>query len=411
MFEGLRRLTFQIGEQIFEQDQVGHCAYLIEAGSVEISTQWGEEPPRRIAILGKDELFGEMALIDNKPRSATVTALEETRVVEISKTLVESKLAKEDPIIQHLLLLVLKRFRNTQYQTTWKNRLSQLQASTTVDDVFSVTQKHLVKHIRLASDINEALENEDFQVYYQPILSTDPAEVKGFEALIRWRHPEQGWIPPLEFLGIAEETGQIIAVGEWILDRVCRDYPLLSRAFPNSSSLPPLFVNVNISARQLRKAEDVIELTRTVREHGIDPACMKMEVTETVLIEQPKQAQELLAALRKLGFRIVLDDFGTGYSSLSYLQKFAFDTLKIDQSFIKSMLTETSSMQIIKASIGLAKGLELDVVAEGVENAAQLDALREMGCTYVQGFHFSKPLTLQEAIAFMPPANLQSELN
>jgi EAL domain-containing protein (putative c-di-GMP-specific phosphodiesterase class I) len=400
MFEGLGRSIYQAGDHIFKENDEGHCAYLIESGSVEVSALWGKSF-HRIAILGKDDLFGEMALIDNKPRTATITALEETRVIEISKELIDSKLAKEDPIIQHLLLLVLKRFRNTQYQNTWKDRISQIDESEDKDEVFSETQKDLIKHIRVASDINEALKREEFQIYYQPIISIDESCLAGFEALIRWQHPVNGMISPAQFLNIAEETDQIIEIGKWVLNRVCIDFDVLSKEFHSPAGQPPLFISVNLSARQLSNAEQVAELTSIINEHGIDPACIKLEVTETVLIEDPDKAQELLSALRNLGFQIALDDFGTGFSSLSYLQKFAFDTLKIDQSFTKDMLTNSSSMQIVNASIGLADALELNVIAEGVEYEKELVELNKMKCAYAQGYYIAKPMPLPKAIEFV----------
>lgn len=404
MFEGLSRLTFQPGEKIFQQDKKGDCAYLIETGNVEVSMMMGEEY-QKIAVLGKDELFGEMALIDNKPRSATVTAVEETRVIEISKELIESKMAKENPIIQHLLLLLLKRFRNTQYQASWKDRLSQIEDSMEIDENFSATQQHLVGHIRIASDINRALRENEFLMYYQPIISIQDSSLVGFEALIRWQHPTEGFMSPYQFLTIAEESDQIIDIGHWSTDRVCQEYKHLAKVFQTGVGQDPLFISINLSARQLTRAEDVADFARIVQQHGLDPACIKIEVTETVLVEDPDTAHDLLSSLRAMGFHIALDDFGTGYSSLSYLQKFSFDTLKIDQSFVRNMLTKSSSMQIVNASIGLARGLELDVVAEGIEHKEELDKLKETQCNYAQGYYIARPMPLDAAIAYIEQSN------
>lgn len=404
MFDGLSRLTFQAGEKIFLQDKRGDCAYLIENGRVEVSMDMSGEH-RQIAVLGKDELFGEMALIDNKPRSATVTALEETRVIEISKGLIESRLTRENPIIRHLLLLLLKRFRNTQYQTSWKDRLSEIDEYPEQDEQFSSTQRHLVNHIRIASDISQALRENQFLMYYQPIISISDSRLAGFEALIRWNHPTRGFLSPMEFLNIAEQSDQINNIGRWIVQRVCTDYETLAGASHVNMGQTPLFVSINVSARQLNRKDDIEHFAKTVEDRGIDTSCIKIEVTETALVEDPDTAQTSLACLREKGFQIALDDFGTGYSSLSYLQKFPFDTLKIDRSFVHNMLAESSSMQIVNASIGLARGLELDVVAEGIEHREELERLRETQCTYAQGYYIARPMPLNEALAFMGEAS------
>lgn len=402
MFDGLERITYQSGEQIFREGDIDCCAYLIENGAVEVTTH-NDKKTLRLDTLGEGELFGEIALIDNKPRTATVTALEETRVVRISSDIFLAKLAKADPLIEHLLLLILRRFRSNYQRLTGTNQSLPKDVNTDLDQVFSDTQQNLIKHFRIASDINEALELEQFQLYYQPITSIKDKRLAGFEALIRWHHPQKGLIAPMEFLNIAEDTDQILPIGIWTLGRACRDLDALSRASchrSSSSQSSELFISVNLSARQLTKSADTNDFLNILQKAGVNPSRIKLEVTETALIEEPEITQQILSDLRESGFHVSLDDFGTGYSSLSYLQKFPVDDIKIDRSFVSRMFSDNGSMQIVKASIDLADAMDLEVIAEGVETQEELELLDNMHCAYAQGYYFSKPLPLAEAIEY-----------
>jgi len=401
MFEGLERITYQSGDQIFQEGDVSNCAYLIESGGVEISIL-RENQPFRVSILVVGDLFGEMALIDNQPRVATATALDKTSVVRISCDLFESKLANVDPIIEHLLRLILKRFRKTHYRLTQKDWLVPEAAEKDLDDNdFDKTQQNLIVHIRVASDIIEALNRNEFQLYYQPIISIKNNRLVGFEALSRWFHPVYGLMSPMQFIDIAESTDQILSIGLWALEKACHDLKILSREYHNTSKQAPLFVSVNISARQLAKAEHVAQFINILESTGVDPACIILEVTETMLISEQDYAEQTLSSLRDQGFRVSLDDFGTGYSSLSHLQKLPVDKIKIDHSFISHMLSDYDSMQIVKASVGLAQALDLEVVAVGVESKEELIQLIDMQCDYAQGYYFSKPVSLVEAIEYL----------
>ncbi len=402
MFDGLKRIIYQSGEEIFREGDSGFCAYLIESGTVEV-TILNDMKNLNLETLGAGELFGEIALIDNKPRTATVTTLEKTRVVKINSDLFQAKLAKADPLIEHLLLLILRRFRKNYQRQTGTSRSMPEYVNTDFDQAFSDTQENLIEHFRIASDINEALEQEQFQLYYQPITSIKDKSLAGFEALIRWHHPQKGLMAPMEFLDIAENTDQILPIGIWTLDRACRDLDALSRAnsHRSSSSQPSeLFISVNLSARQLTKAADTNDFLNILQKAGVDPSRIKLEVTETALIEEPEITQQILSDLRESGFHVSLDDFGTGYSSLSYLQKFPVDDIKIDRSFVSRMFSDNGSMQIVKASIDLADAMDLEVIAEGVETKEELELLDNMHCAYAQGYYFSKPLPLAEAIEY-----------
>jgi len=206
----------------------------------------------------------------------------------------------------------------------------------------------------------------------------------------------------MHFLDVAENTKQILSIGTWVVERACHDLNELSKEYHKISvSSAPLFISINLSANQLADAEHMAQLANIFYSREIDPACIKWEVTETVLIDKLEQAQQILTKFQDQGFRVSLDDFGTGYSSLSHLQNFPVDDIKIDQSFISRMLSDHRNMQIVKASIDLAKTLDLETVAEGVESKEEVEQLINMGCSYCQGYYYAKPLPLQEAVEYI----------
>lgn len=401
MFEGLERITYRPGDLIFQEGSDGDCAYLVESGRVEISIT-RENRRFKICELGEGELFGEMALLDKKPRTAAASALEETHVVCVDHNWITTKLDSVDPSIEHLLLLILKRSRDTHKLLKQKDWLIPEETDKESDKTFSDTQRNLIRDIRIGSDINEALKRDEFQLYYQPIIAPKDEILFGFEALIRWVHPDDGLIPPMHFLDVAENTKQILSIGTWVVERACHDLNELSKEYHKiTGSSVPLFISVNLSANQLADAEHMAQLANIFYSREIDPACIKLEVTETVMIDELEQAQQILTKFQDQGFRVSLDDFGTGYSSLSHLQNFPVDDIKIDQSFISRMLSDHRNMQIVKASIDLAKTLDLETVAEGVESKEEVEQLINMGCSYCQGYYYAKPLPLQEAVEYI----------
>ena len=399
MFDSLDRITYKAGDQIFREGEAGDCAYLIENGSVEVSITRNDES-FRVSILGVNDLFGEMALIDKRPRMATVTALDETRVIRISRSLIEEKLSETDPLIAHLLRLVLKRFRQSHHSLLEKDQPSYEESDKEFEDALSRTQENLILNVRIASDIKDALQRDQFQLYYQPIISTSDHKLVGFEALSRWNHPDYGMITPTQFIDIAEYTDQTLAIGIWSLQQICHDFNKFLKESPDSSR-QALFISVNLSARQLINARHVAQFSNIIRAAGVSPDCIRFEISETLLTGQLKQVKMILSALRGQGFRLSLDKFGTGYSSLSHLQKFPVENIKIDMSFISHMLSDYECMQIVTASISLAKALDMEVTAEGVEDAQILGKLIVLECPYAQGYYISKPLPLPEAIDYL----------
>lgn len=247
----------------------------------------------------------------------------------------------------------------------------------------------VLKRLALETDLRRAIQNGEFVLHYQPIISLRTQTVVGFEALVRWRKPDGELVYPDEFIKITEETGLILALGHWVLHEACRTAYALQAQFPREHSLT---MSVNISPRQFAQPDLVTQIRSTLRETGLDPHCLRLEITESVTIDDPKRVASVLTELKELGVRMSIDDFGTGYSSLSYLHSLPLDALKIDQSFVARMGKDAESLHIIQTIVGLANNLGLEIIAEGAEIACQVAKLQSMGCEFIQGFYFSKPV-------------------
>jgi diguanylate cyclase (GGDEF)-like protein/PAS domain S-box-containing protein len=253
--------------------------------------------------------------------------------------------------------------------------------------------------LSIESDLRRALERDEIMILYQPIIRLDDRSVAGFEALARWNHPKLGRMSPIEFINIAEETGLIVDLGLFVLDRTARQLSTWQRTLRQRE---PLFASVNVSSRQLLR-HDLIQDIRTVLARSqLTRGSLKLEITESVVMENPEHAAQMLHRIRELGAGLALDDFGTGYSSLSYLQRFPFDTIKIDQSFVRTTSKGTRPV-ILRSIITLAHDLGMDVVAEGAESDSDAVELSQLGCEYAQGFVFGEPMTAERARALLEP--------
>ena len=244
--------------------------------------------------------------------------------------------------------------------------------------------------LQIETDLRKALDKGQFFLQYQPIVSLDDFRVCGFEALIRWHHPERGLISPLDFIPIAEDTGQIIAIGEWALNEACRQMHRWETAYPVAA---PLFISVNLSCKQFNHPLLIEQVADVIKRTRISPRRLKLEITESAVMDNIDSATSMLRQLRDIGVQLAIDDFGTGYSSLSYLHKFPIDTLKIDRSFVTRMAENPENIEIVRTIILLAQVLGMDVIAEGVETKDQLKLLRDLKCEYGQGYYFSRPAT------------------
>jgi diguanylate cyclase (GGDEF)-like protein/PAS domain S-box-containing protein len=244
--------------------------------------------------------------------------------------------------------------------------------------------------LRVETDLRKAIQNDEFELHYQPIVAMDSGSVIGFEALIRWMHPTRGRIDPNDFIPVAEETGLIIPIGRWVLQEACRDLISWQRRIPHH---PPLFMSVNISSRQFLRPKLLEEILDVLKTCGLPPSQLKLEITETAIMENTEETLRLIHRLKDSGIQMVIDDFGTGYSSMSYLQQLPVKTLKVDRSFVSKMQRASDeNKNIVETIISLAHKLKMNVVAEGVETLEQFSALSAMKCQLAQGYLFSKPL-------------------
>jgi diguanylate cyclase (GGDEF)-like protein/PAS domain S-box-containing protein len=248
--------------------------------------------------------------------------------------------------------------------------------------------------LQMETDLRHALEREEFFIQYQPIVSLHNFSLRGFEALLRWRHRERGLISPLDFIPVAEDTGQIISIGHWVLKEACRQMQRWQKEYGVES---PLFISVNLSGKQFAQPDLIEQVKNVISETGLSPRGLKLEITESVVMENFETATEMLQQLRDLGVQLSIDDFGTGYSSLSYLHRFPIDTLKIDRSFVIKMIDNNENLEIVRTIVMLAQNLGMDVIAEGVETKEQLALLRKLKCENGQGYYFSKPLDVKGA--------------
>lgn len=383
MLKNLHREVYAQGEVIFREGEPGDCAYLIEEGNVEVCINQTEQ----INIIGKGELFGEIALLDRQPRTATVRALDNTVLVPIQRTLVNELLEKTDPVIRHLLVTILERFRTQSHQPNFDPS-----RSTTLkrDSV----RGEATQRLRLASDISYALKNREFEMHYQPICDMQSGQVAGFEALIRWYHPREGVISPMDFLWLAEQTGQIRDLGLWTLEQSCADWPRLRQQTRHAHP----FISVNVSPSQLTSERFVDDVKTIITQTGISPRELKLELTETVIINDPELTLQLLQRLADLGSCIALDDFGTGHSGLDSLHRYPIGTMKIDRVFISKMVESPQSHEIVETSIRLAHSLGMDVVAEGIETEDVRDKLLALNCNFGQGWLFGKPSAIKHLV-------------
>lgn len=260
-----------------------------------------------------------------------------------------------------------------------------------------VMHERVISRLELENDLRRAVEREEFEVYYQPIINLQTGSISGFEALVRWQHPERGLVSPGEFISVAEETELIVPLGHWVLLQSCRQI----QEWQTKWNFPSLTVSVNLSGQQFKQPHIVEEIKQILYQTKLDTQCLNLEITESVVMDDGDAATAVLRQLRSLGIQLSIDDFGTGYSSLSYLHRFPVNILKVDRSFVNRMAIDEESLGIVETIVALAAKLKMKVVAEGIETEDQLNQLTELNCAYGQGYLFSKPMRASEAEEFI----------
>ena len=364
-------------------------AFLVESGFLEVVHERAEGE-QLLAVLGPGEIVGEMALVDAAPRSASVRAREASVLLPITTGQIRSRLAGADPVLRLLLDTVLVRFRSTLHHLG-----GQVVTPRGMPDNVSVKAAALAQ-LATARELALAIESGDIVVHYQPIVDLADGRVVALEALTRWQHAVRGLIPPVIFVPVAEANDLSAALAVACVRIVARDYPRLHAACAATEC--PLRICINISGQDLC-GEGFIETMGSVA--GPIAERITLELTETALIHNAATAADRLGAARDMGFSVAVDDFGAGYSSYGYVQTLPLDTLKIDKSFVQGMGESFTSRSIIASMVQLAEALGLATVGEGIETEADLVALRASGCTYGQGYLFSRPLAFVDVLALL----------
>lgn len=383
------RKMYKPGDTIMRQGDQGESAYIIEKGRVEILIEKANGVVQRVGTRGPGTIIGEMAIVDNEPRIATIKAIEDCSLLEITQADFNRRLKTADPVLQITTQVILTRYRDMLMRTAI---LKEKESSTypTPEDLERgyMEQLNAVETITMANEFRAAIGTEQLSLHYQPIMNLNTGLVDGFEALMRWNHPEKGPISPGIFIPVAEDSGLIVEASRWALRESCR---ALKRMEARVGLERDLFMSVNFSSTDFAEENFLDTLYTILSETDVAPHKVHLEITERLLMNQPQNAKETLTMCRKAGLGIAIDDFGTGYSSLSYLHYYPIDTLKIDQSFVRNMLQDKTSKELVKSIIALGTNMNMKIIAEGVEHAEEAVLLKEMGCGHAQGYHFSRP--------------------
>lgn len=403
----IQRYVFPKGTVLFRKGEPRQCAYLIDKGSVDIIGNDEGGADKLLCHISPGEIFGEMALIDDAPRTATAITQSECEIFIIPRTALQNRLQGLDPIVLLLISLLVERYRLTRIHLP-----ESLRQDGDTDQFINKLQRHqqlspgLIKmhdigaqkdkalqELKLEQELRRGLEHREFIPYLQPIVDLQSKRVVGFETLIRWQHPEKGLVFPDQFIPVAEHVNMVQQLDRLMLEKTCEIFPQL-----DALGRSDIVISVNMSGMNFNTQNIVKSIVRTVKGYNIDPRRIRLEVTESALIDDPEHAEEVLHDLKDAGFGIALDDFGTGYSSLGYLHRFTIDAIKIDRSFVARLHENDKSFEIVNALIKLAQIFHLGTVAEGIEREDDIATLLSMGCRLGQGYFFSKPLPVAEAL-------------
>ncbi len=381
--------VFKAGEVIMTQGDAGLCAYFIQEGRVGIVVEKSDGKLLHMGTRGPGSIIGEMAIVDNQPRSATIKSIENCTLLEITKDDFARSVRGADPIVRLIAQVILMRYRDILRRS--QTLLADSADSPSPEELEReyAEQINVVEAIKMANEFKVAIACQQLILNYQPILSIESGQILGFEALMRWQHPERGLIPPDMFIPMAEDSGLIVDASRWALREVCQ---MLNRLDKERPDLQHLYVSVNLSATDFDDENFLDNLYDTLEETGIPAHRIHIEITERLLLKQPKNVKETLDSCRARGMGIVIDDFGAGYSSLSYLHQYPIDTLKIDQSFIRKMREDLMVFGLVKSILSLSQNMNIKIIAEGVEEFEESTMLKELDCEMAQGYFYSRPV-------------------
>jgi EAL domain-containing protein (putative c-di-GMP-specific phosphodiesterase class I) len=380
------RIELPAGGVLFREGDPPTTGFLLESGEIEVAIRIRGQPIV-LSRLRAGDILGEMGVFDGAPRSATATAISDCVLLPIDRNQISERLDKADPIIRALLEGQVRRYRGAIQAIRGVEARGQTEPDTP-------TGASAGDKFRLEAQLREALASEALDVRYQPIARVATGRIAGYEALVRWNHPDRGAVSPLQFVGLAEESQLIVALGEYVFDTACRAV----RSLQDAGVSPLPFIAVNVSARQLEHPGLIERVVARVEAAAVPRGSLKVEITESQALDHALVGAAI-ALCHRHGIGVALDDFGTGYAHLSQMHALDFDTLKVDQAFSKSMLDSPRAMAIVEAIVHMARALGAEVVVEGIETEAMLEALQRLGCDYAQGYLIGRPETLEEMLA------------
>jgi diguanylate cyclase len=382
---------------LFRQGDPPTSAFLIEEGQMEVVLE-SNGADQVIAVRGPGDIIGEMAIVDRSPRCASVRAIDECVVLPITAVQLERRIAGADPVVRMVLNVVLNRFRAT--LSNRGDRLATVVGSHVRQDPFVADAA--AAELRMECDIDDALNCDEIEPHYQPIIRLSDGKLVGFEALARWRHPARGFIPPFVFVPIMEANGRSGDLALHCMRCISRDLPvLINGAFSNIQNVDRLHVNLNVSAQNLGDERLIERLAEIADQAGISTGDIHLELTETGLVHNPDGAPSVLHKACSRGFIVAIDDFGTGYSTMASLRNTPASTLKIDRSFVQGLGEGGTNLPIVRNMLLLARSLGMSVVAEGIETAADASMLQKLGCDFGQGYVFGRPQPIERCAALV----------
>lgn len=385
---------------VFHEGDTGDCAYIIEKGRVLIYLDKDQEEIP-ITILGQGEIFGEMALIDSQPRSTSVRALEDVRLAIVTKQQVLERVATADKVVQLLMRVLLKRLRRRSSSAGSLNPVEGAEVENS--GVGSDATKSALDQLKLENQIFQAFQNKEFELFYQPIVNLKSKEITGCEALLRWNSPSLGLISPNLFIDVIENSSMVIPIGHWIISQSLKDLKQIQEhlnAKGKNKLSDNFMMSINISGRQFTHSDFTNDLEDLREKHGVQARNIKLEMTERVMMEGAI-ALDALNKAQQQGYSISIDDFGTGFSSLQYLTQMPISYIKIDRCFVMKILNDPKSKAVVSSVIHLAHAMDLEIIAEGIENNEESLVLETLGARYGQGYLFSKPVDISRFMSLL----------
>ncbi|MAI62531.1 MAG: cyclic nucleotide-binding protein [Micavibrio sp. TMED27] len=389
---------FSAGDTIIRQGDTGTSAYIIESGRVEIviETDYGGE--QLVGTRGAGAMIGEMAIIDRAPRTATIRAIENCNLLEITQDNFDQRIKNADPVLCMAIQVILARYRDVlkRAQVIGEPPRSVLDSEAQEMNMVN-SDSSALEALKIINDFENSLDKGEVSLNYQPIMNLETGKVAGYEALMRWIHPERGFISPGIFIPALEDSGLIVKASQWALNESLQ---ALKRIEGKVGYESHLFMSVNFTSHDFSEDGFVDSVYETISATDIQPNQLHIEITERLLMGQPDKAAETLKMCRNAGIGISIDDFGTGYSSLSYLHAFPIDTLKIDRSFVMEMEKDDKMLEMVRSIIGLGKNLGMKLIAEGIETENEAKLLKKLGCEYGQGYYFCPPVDENNVVKY-----------